>query len=78
VKAGLGLTILLTHITKFAIFVFVLTIPDAIILKPDVMHDDGVKGVPPFTETEQVTVDRVYVFGKVTVAVSVGTIAIEL
>lgn len=42
------------------------------------MHDDGVKGVPPFTETEQVTVDRVYVFGKVTVAVSVGTIAIEL
>lgn len=46
------------------------TIPLTIILKPDTVHEDGVNGVPPFTETLHETVVSAYVLGNVIVAVS--------
>lgn len=73
--AGLGFKTLFTHRTTFVTKVFDVTIPDTIILNPDTIHEVGEKGVPPLTERVQVTVEIVYVFGTVTVTVSVGVIA---
>lgn len=59
VIAGLGLMMLLTQSTKLATKVLEVTMPVATTLNPEMVHVEGVKGVPPFTETEQVTEESV-------------------